>query len=392
MHESLTDLASYYEKQLKHNIIPFWLDHGVDWEYGGFLTFLDRDGSVYNEHKICMWNAGRMVWVFSTLYNEFEQDDRFLEAAENGIGFIDQHGFAPDGTMYYSLIRSGRPLEGTRDLFTELFWILGQGEYARATGTMSRYDQALTHLQEVWKKIEDPATTPSPYFQETLPARMHGPYLITLNVAQSLRRVRWNAVLDDIIAACVTWITEFFLDRDKQIIYEIKQQDDTVMAGELGRWICPGHMIEAGIFLINEGTTSQNDDLVSSGVEIIRWGWDWGWDKELGGLFNDRDIEDKPMGTIVRALCARNKLWWQHTEALHGLLLAYSKSGDETFLNAYWQTHDYCQEHFADPDGAEWFAMLDRQGDPIYTCKGNERKSAFHIVRNFLWNWKLLSR
>lgn len=113
-------------------------------------------------------------------------------------------------------------------------------------------------------------------------------------------------------------------------------------------------------------------------------------DWEYGGIYNDVNIEGYPFGGIRAGTIASLKLWWQHTEALHGLLLAYSKTLDNRFLDAYKLTHDFCKQKFDDPNGPEWFSILDPQGNLINPAKGNERKSAFHIVRNFLWNLKLL--
>ncbi|HNV00044.1 MAG TPA: N-acylglucosamine 2-epimerase, partial [Verrucomicrobiota bacterium] len=39
-------LAALYRATLLENVIPFWLDHGLDSEHGGILTALDRDGTV----------------------------------------------------------------------------------------------------------------------------------------------------------------------------------------------------------------------------------------------------------------------------------------------------------------------------------------------------------
>ena len=41
----LTELRSTYEQNLFESVIPFWLRHSLDREYGGYFTCLDRDGS-----------------------------------------------------------------------------------------------------------------------------------------------------------------------------------------------------------------------------------------------------------------------------------------------------------------------------------------------------------
>jgi len=95
------------------------------------------------------------------------------------------------------------------------------------------------------------------------------------------------------------------------------------------------------------------------------------------------------MATCFGALIGDSKLWWQHAEALYGLLLAYVESGDDWFWKAYGQVHDYSFSRFADPEKGEWYALLDRTGRKIHPAKGTDRKSCFHIGRNFLWCSKI---
>ena len=53
--EYLRDLTRFYERELLENVLPFWLKHGRDTECGGYTTCLDRDGSAYDQDKLCMW-------------------------------------------------------------------------------------------------------------------------------------------------------------------------------------------------------------------------------------------------------------------------------------------------------------------------------------------------
>ena len=54
-------LTSVYRDGLLNDTIPFWTKHGVDREYGGFLTFLDRDGTVYGTASRRRSSASPMV-------------------------------------------------------------------------------------------------------------------------------------------------------------------------------------------------------------------------------------------------------------------------------------------------------------------------------------------
>jgi N-acylglucosamine 2-epimerase len=60
-------LAGGYRDALLDDVIPFWLRHGLDREFGGFLTSLDRDGKVIDSDK-SIWFQGRGAWMFASLY------------------------------------------------------------------------------------------------------------------------------------------------------------------------------------------------------------------------------------------------------------------------------------------------------------------------------------
>ena len=38
------ELIRTYRSGLLEDVLPFWLEHAVDREHGGFMTALDRDG------------------------------------------------------------------------------------------------------------------------------------------------------------------------------------------------------------------------------------------------------------------------------------------------------------------------------------------------------------
>ena len=86
--EYLRQLRDFYKKELLENILPFWLKHVRDRDYGGYHTCLDRDGSVYEYDKLCMWCAGRIVWTYSHMYNELERNPEWLELARCGVDFV----------------------------------------------------------------------------------------------------------------------------------------------------------------------------------------------------------------------------------------------------------------------------------------------------------------
>ena len=56
--------SNYYRDYLLKNIIPFWLNHSIDREYGGYFTCLNRHGNVFDTDKF-IWLQARQVWMFA---------------------------------------------------------------------------------------------------------------------------------------------------------------------------------------------------------------------------------------------------------------------------------------------------------------------------------------
>ena len=40
------ELAGKYRSELLDSVLPFWLNHSQDKEYGGYFSCLNRDGSI----------------------------------------------------------------------------------------------------------------------------------------------------------------------------------------------------------------------------------------------------------------------------------------------------------------------------------------------------------
>lgn len=376
--------ATLLHTELFEQVVPFWLEHGRDDEHGGYVTCLGRDGAVYERNKVCMWNSGRISWFFGLLYNEAGRKAEWLDMARSGVEFALCHAFGSDGRMHYSLTADGRPLESSQDVFTELFQASGLAEYGRATHDEAMVVRGWDLFLSIWERLQAPNQACQPLSSSEAPVRQFGHALIALNVLQGFRRGPEQHGLEQMVDQCLRWILDHHVDADRRAAFELVGWTGGPAPGYWGRWVNPGHMIEAGIFVIHEAQHRRDRALERAGLELIDWGFERGWDEEFGGIFNDVDVEGAPM-VGRQAYVGPCKLWWQHAEALYGLLLAYAVSGDERHRGRYAQVRRYCLEHFADPEYGEWFAVLDRRGRRLSDAKGTSRKSIFHLGRNLLW-------
>ncbi|HWL52795.1 MAG TPA: AGE family epimerase/isomerase [Chthoniobacteraceae bacterium] len=381
-------LAPFYADQLREQILPFWLQHAGDEECGGYFSCLDRDGSVYEPHKVDILMQGRISWTFAWMYNEFEPRPEWLAFSRRGIGFVLKHGFDEKGRIYNALTRDGRPMLSPSIYHGELSTLIGMVEVARATKDDGLYRKARSLFEMAWAALNDPYGSP---VRLGPPIRTHGNSMIVINVIQQLRACREEPEDRERIAQCIGIMRRCHYRPERRLLLEYTGWEGEDLDESLGRRVNPGHMIEGGIFLLHEHWRHPDAALREFGLNLIRWGFEQGWDREYGGLFNDIDAEGLPIFGM-EGLLGDCKLWWQHAEALYGLLLGYWETRDPWYWNAYQQVHEYSFRVFPDPQYGEWYACLDRTGRPINRAKGTNRKCCYHIGRNFLWASKLAAR
>ena len=60
-HADSDQLLASYRDGLLDDTLPFWIRHAVDREHGGFITSLDRDGSVVDTDKCSVEDRDSLV-------------------------------------------------------------------------------------------------------------------------------------------------------------------------------------------------------------------------------------------------------------------------------------------------------------------------------------------
>ena len=130
---NVTDLIHVYRDGLLEDVLPFWLNHSVDSQFGGFVTSMDRTGAIIDTDK-SVWQQGRFTWLLGKLYNTVEQKREWLDAALHGLHFLKSHCFDDsDGRMWFLVSQDGQPIRKRRYSYSESFAAIAYGELARAT-------------------------------------------------------------------------------------------------------------------------------------------------------------------------------------------------------------------------------------------------------------------
>lgn len=373
---TLPNYEQIYREGLLEDTLPFWIQHCVDDQHGGFMMALDQSGRVVDTDK-GVWQQGRFTWMLGELYNQVEPRQEWLDLALHGAEFLKRCCFdSDDGRMWFHVTREGKPIRKRRYSFSESFAAIAFGELAHATGESEFRELAERTFRQFVDHNLDPQGV-APKFTETRPTRGIGFPMIAIVTAQELRDSIGLETADEWIDSGIQMIRDFHLHSDIQCVMETVGIDGQRIDHFDGRTLNPGHAIEGAWFILWEGMLRDDASLIEMGCQMLDWMWQRGWDPEYGGILYYVDVE----GGSVQEYWHDMKFWWPQCEAIIATLLAYRLTGKQKYADWHQQIHTWAYEHFADAEYGEWFGYLDRTGRVTSTLKGNLWKGPFHLPR-----------
>lgn len=380
-------LAQKYKFELLNKVIPFWLNHSKDEEFGGFFTCLDRTGKVFDTDKF-IWLQAREVWMFSSLYNNVEQKPEWLEMALHGADFLKKHAKDTDGNWYFSLNRQGEPLIQPYNIFSDCFACMAFGQLYKATGNEEHAEIAKQTFQNILKKSDNPKGKYNKSFPGTRPLKGFSLPMILCNLSLEIEHLLDPELVKETIDTVIHEVMDVFYDEKSGLIFENVNPDGSFSDSFEGRLLNPGHAIEAMWFIMDLADRLKNKELMDKAVQILLKTLKYGWDEKYGGIFYFLDVKGFP----PQQLEWDQKLWWVHIETLISLIKAYHFTRNQECLQWFEKVHDYTWSHFSDSEYAEWFGYLNRQGEVLLPLKGGKWKGCFHVPRGLYQVWKTLEK
>ena len=382
----LAELGRGYEHDLLDDILPFWIRHGPDREYGGLITGLAADGAIIDTDK-AIWLQGRAAWTLSTVHHTMRQNPEWLALARSCLDFIRTHGRGPVGKLYFTVTREGKPLRMRRYVYSECFAAVGSAAFSVAAGDARAREEALDYFSTYLHHSFTPGVMPPKTDPVSRPMKGVAPLMIAIVTAQEIRRLLGDETVRG--ATCTQWIDRSiaeierdFFKPDLGALMEVVAPNGDVIDHFDGRTLNPGHAIECAWFILHEAKLRRDARMQRLGLAILDLMWRRGWDPEFGGLLYFTDIHGKP----VQEYWAEMKFWWPHNEAEIATLLAYQLTGEKRYVEWHGQVHAWSRRVFADPDRGERFGYAHRDGRISTRLKGNLWKGPFHLPRMLWYN------
>ncbi|MBK9391035.1 MAG: AGE family epimerase/isomerase [Bacteroidetes bacterium] len=410
------ELRKEAEHHLINELLPFWINRMMDFTNGGYLTHFDKDGNDSGEDEKSLIAQTRCLYTLSSAHRAGYGDGKLAAMAKHGADFlIDKMWDKKYGGFYWMMDRKGNVKIDQKIIYGQSFAIYSLSEYTLATGDKRGVEYAekvFDLLQKYcvdsmyggyWEMFHRDWTLCGPGSQggdrKTLDVHMHLMEAFTTLYECTGKEVHRRKLLEDIdllIHRIIhpvykTGIPQFFKDWTvaPQIKFDIVWGWDRFSAeGQKGNATdntCYGHNAEFAWLLIHAlGILKFRGEEYSELFMII---FDHtvnnGIDVEFGGVY----VEGPHSGGVYD----REKEFWQQAEVLIGMLDAVILFGDEKYWDAYRNVHRFVLDKMVNKGIGEWYPLMTRRGEPIWTHMSHSWKINYHTVRSMIQSIRRLS-
>lgn len=410
----MKELLSFYQTQLKEQVLPFWLSRCEDRINGGFFNCFENVGDRLVSRDKYIWSQGRFVWLFARLAmmagNTFSSQEKaeFLAMAKRGRDFLEAHCFLDEAKTRCVFLTHE---DGTPKLpaghtrldagsGADYFVILAFSQYAISAHSEKDYQLAKNlyySLQERRRAGEEdaiPYPLPKGFdahsFAMSFSDLSHAMYL----AAKELSPADADGFLKDGLD-CLDTTFGRFVDSD-HVLHEYVATDPAFADSLLARCQKPGHAIEDMWFALDIMESAEDYRYLEKAGAVLKKAFANGWDQTYGGilLFTDQ-TGGAPQGSVTgieteemtRQVLEnwQSKAWWVHSETLYASLRFYLRTGDPEFLAIHQKTHELTFRVFPDPVHGEWIQIRDRALNPENRVVALPVKDPYHISRNLMY-------
>lgn len=406
-HEIQTHLDEI-RHHLHQELLPFWQARCVDEQYGGFLTYYDRNGNPSGDTIKTLLGHARLVFSCAHTHRAGHGDGFWLDRAKYGYRFILEHFWDERyGGWYWTVERDGTPRIRNKIMYGFSFIIYSFSELAMASGDSEPLKWALRTLDMLqtnaadnffgayWEMFEEnwQRTAPGVYGgdRKTLDVHMHLMEAFT-NLYAATGDIVHKRRTEDIISLLLermthpdygTGIAQFSADFTplRAILFKTVWGADRDVDDIEGRPLdntSYGHNVELG-WLLNRASDvlGLERDKYSASIRklydhCLKYGIDW----NKGGVYCEGPNEGPAR--------ERNKEFWQQAETLIAMLDGFEHYHAPCYWDAYKNVHRFVFDVMINHKVGEWFALFGQDNEMIWDHMSHAWKINYHTVRSML--------
>ncbi|QGZ96568.1 AGE family epimerase/isomerase [Terricaulis silvestris] len=331
--------------------LPFWAEHGVDREHGGFLEELSHSGAPTACDFKRVRVQARQIYGFSHAAMLGWAPGAAM--AKLGYDYLVAHARQPDGSWAKSLSRDGSAIDPTPDLYDLAFVIFAMAWRYRASGDA----EALAHAYATLDYIQRSMRAPNGGFVSKLPddgVLLQNPHM---------------HLTEACLAAFEASGDQRFLDQARELIGLFKSKlfdgvtlgerfgpDWTRLDSEAGRVLEPGHHFEWP-WILAQHQRLTGESVAGYPEALIAFGERFGLDERSRAVF-DTVWDD---GAVLQGASRA----WTNTERIKGWLALYELTGRDPRAQVAESVNLLFDRYFAGSKPGLWVDRFDRDGAPM---------------------------
>jgi mannobiose 2-epimerase len=404
-------------RHLTTELLPFWLERCRDEVSGGFITHFDQDGNDSGENEKSLIAQTRTVYTMASAHRAGYGGGECAEFAKHGVDFLIEKMWDEEhGGFFWTTDRKGNVQIDKKILYGLSFAIYSLSEYTLATGD----ERGIVYAEKTFDLMQKYCTDTmhGGYFEmferdwelcgpasgggdrKTLDFHMHLMEALTTLYACSGKSVHRRKLKEDIEILTkrilhpkfATGIPQFRADWmvAPQIKFDIVWGWDRFAEGQAKDNpednTSYGHNVEfVWLFLhaldILDEHSKPYETMLSKQLEhAVENGIDW----EYGGVY----VEGAHSGGVYD----REKEFWQQAEVLIGMLEACLRFDVERYWPVYENVHRFVFDKMINHEVGEWWPLMTREGEPIWTHMSHSWKVNYHTVRSMIQSIERLDR
>jgi len=390
----LVALRDAIDRDLRENVLPFWVREVVDDERGGFRGYVSDEGVADPAAPKGGVLCARILWTYAAALRR-TGDPSHRRMADRAFDELRRRFWDPvHGGTFWMIDAAGRPLADRKQTYALAFSLYALAEYHRATGDADALEKAVALYRSIevhagdaehggyweargrdWRSLEDVRLSEKDL---NAPKSMNT-HLHVMEAYASFLRARDDRGLRERLRALVALHLDRIVDpRAGHLLLFF----DAAWA-PLSRMVSYGHDIEASWLLVEAAEVMDDRALVerarTAAVALARVALAEGFDAVHGGLFAERH-EDGRLDD--------EKHWWMQAEAVVGFLNAFELTGEEAFLDAAERTWSFVDRFLVDRRHGDWRWRVRRDGTAIpglpkvepWKCPYHNSRAAFETI------------
>jgi mannose/cellobiose epimerase-like protein (N-acyl-D-glucosamine 2-epimerase family) len=223
--------------------LPWWAEHGVDRELGGYVEQITPDGHAapiaFKRTRV----TARQIYVYS--HGHVLGFNPGLDVARHGVDYlINRTWLGPDKGFARRLTREGALLDATPDLYDHAFVLFALSWHHRASGDAVSRDWMHRTLDYIESHLR--VKDGQGFWHELPPTgwRQQNPHMHLTEACLAAYEATGEARFADLAKEVVGVFTSHFFDTKSQTLAEYFTEDLARAPGDEGRIIEPGHQFE----------------------------------------------------------------------------------------------------------------------------------------------------